>query len=457
MNNIAIIGNDLAAWMTAALLAVQPGYPRPRLCIYTGVSPSDNSSIQTPLPDFSGFLAALGISVQELAEQCSALPTLGNCYHLGHTDFYHTWGEYGAPLGAIEFHQLYVRALHAGTPLVLNDLSLAAVAAAQSRFAVPEANKLSIRSTYEASCAFSTQAFVQLLQHRCRHYGVEINERAVDAIAVNNHQPRVILADGEAGAADFIFNTCPALCTNTAEYESWEAQLPFSKSVIGTVSTTTPRLASDVRFDEGYWEISRHIRTQTEISRYTIVSKEAQVGSVNMGAAGCLLNSRAQQVIHLGAAAVNIPSPLFSDADLIWIALRALLKFYPSRNESSAVALEYNNLLVESYRNLRDITQICMLLAERQHPAFLLNANQCPQSDQLLHKLALFSYRGKMPVYENEVYKIQWQVWLLLGFGVIPECVEPITMHLRPTEMVTIFSKVKEAVNREVGLLPAVY
>lgn len=455
LSSIAVVGNDLAAWMAAALLAAQPDHPHVRLCIYTGVDSSINSDIQAPLPDFSGFLTALGISVDELVNECSAVPTLGGCYHFQQKSFYHIWGEYGAARGAIEFHQLYIRAIREGNTVALNELSLAAVAAAQGRFAMPEANKLSIRSTYEASCSFSTQAFIQLLQKRCRAHGVEVDERGVSEISLHGSRPGLVLRGGESCPVDFIFNCCPILRSDASQFEAWQAQLPFYCKEKKTTPTSAQRLVADIVFGEGYWEIANYARGYTEVSRYAFASDAPVDFVTNANShAGCLLRPRAQQVIHLGGAAIKMPSPLFSEADLIWVALRAVLKFYPTHNESAAVASEYNNLVVDSYRNLRDITQISLMLAERNSPGFFCLADQGGQSDRLMHKLALFSYRGKIPSYENDVFKIEWQVWLLLGFGLIPDCVEPISMSMDSAEMMGIINKVKLIVSREAGLLP---
>ncbi|MDZ4263475.1 MAG: tryptophan 7-halogenase [Pseudomonadota bacterium] len=455
LNSIAIVGNDLAAWMAAALLAAQTTHPLVKVRIYTGVDSPIDSAIQTPLPDFSGFLTELGISVQELVNECSALPTLGGCYHFQSESFYHIWGEYGAARGAIEFHQLYIRAIREGNVIALNELSIAAVAAAKNRFAMPEANKLSIRSTYETSCSFSTQAFIQLLQRRCRECGVEVDERDVNEIVSNGDRSAIVLCSGESFPSDFIFNSCPLLRSDTSQYESWQAQLPFYCSEKKVTPISAQRLVADITFGEDYWDFTQYSRGYAEISRYTSISNDSVGFLANADShAGCLLNPRVHQVIHLGRAAIKMSSPLFSEADLIWVALRAGLKFYPALNESAAVAAEYNHLVVDSYRNLRDITQMSLILVGRKFPGFFLQAGQSPQSDQLMHKLALFSYRGKIPSYENDVFKIQWQVWLLLGFGLIPDCTEPISMHMNSTEMMSVINKVKYAVGREAALLP---
>jgi tryptophan 7-halogenase len=222
--------------------------------------------------------------------------------------------------------------------------------------------------------------------------------------------------------------------------------------------TSAQRLVSDIAFGSGYWEITQYMRGYAEVSRYTFLSDESvDFSGHKNNYAGCLLKPRIQQVLHIGDAAIKICSPLFSEADLIWVSLRSVLKFYPTRNESAAMAAEYNHQVVESYRNLRDITQIVLVLASRKCSDLFLHADQCPQSDQLMHKLALFSHRGKIPSYENDVFKIQWQVWLLLGFGLIPKHVEPISMHMDSMEMMNVINRVKHAVSREAALIPEFY
>lgn len=464
MKSIGVIGNDIAAWMAAAFFAVQPASQRPNISIFTGASQGCDDSIQNPIPDFSGFLSLMGVSDQQFISACAAPPTLGTCYQLSsqyelaqssHNDFYHIWGEYGSPLGAIEFHQLYIRAMHEAECSDLNGLSVAALAAKNNRFMLPSRDQLSIRATYQTSYSFLTKNYIQWLQHLCKKAGVQEDSRPINYLLKSTDGYRIEFHSGDKAGADFLVNTCPILRDQVAPYNSWREFIPFTQVTRKNTVQERRRLVSDVEFGHNEWRITRYAADSQETTTYVLPDEHVSEENAELFS-GCVASPRANQLLHLGKALINLHSPLVCEVDLIWIALRMLQQFYPAFLDGPSVASEYNQRLLASYENLRDLSQAVFIQVERKLPGTFAAINHCKMSSQLQHKLDLFVHRGKLPTYENEIYKRHWQQWLLLGLGAKPSRIEPITFHLSPAEMCNVFNKIKSAVSSEVETWPSV-
>ncbi len=156
----------------------------------------------------------------------------------------------------------------------------------------------------------------------------------------------------------------------------------------------------------------------------------------------------------MGKAAINLASPLVSEADLAWVSLRTILKYFPSSTSSSAVNREYNQIVCQTFKNIRDLTQLLFDVAGEQANSTWSKFDNILRSDEVLHKRALFTRRGRIPFYEYELIKLDWQVWLLLGVGLWPKSIDPLTASMSMDEAMSVIGAVKTAVNRTINTLP---
>lgn len=93
-------------------------------------------------------------------------------------------------------------------------------------------------------------------------------------------------------------------------------------------------------------------------------------------------------------------------------------------------------------------------MASQQVDSAWNQVDNISRSDEVLHKKALFGYRGKIPFYEYELIKPDWQVWLLLGLGLLPKRIDPIAISMSMDEAVRVIDSVKAAVDRGIKTLP---
>src|SRR5690606_20816853 len=110
-------------------------------------------------------------------------------------EFVHIWGEYGANRGAVEFSQLFTRAVHANKEVDLNQLSIAAQAIIHNKYAHPVSDPTSILSTFTSSISFSTADYINVLKARASSLGVLVDERSVESLVVGDDAVVVQLDD----------------------------------------------------------------------------------------------------------------------------------------------------------------------------------------------------------------------------------------------------------------------
>ena len=155
MNNfekIAVVGNGLSAWMICAFMAKQLQHTDTKITLYVGVEPEVATTLQSPLPLINEFFRAIEISPETLVDSARLHPKLGAAYLFdGKAPFIHVWGEYGAPIGPVEFHQVVMRSMQLNQSIDLNKLSIASASVLAGKFQKPTQKAQSIFSTYESS------------------------------------------------------------------------------------------------------------------------------------------------------------------------------------------------------------------------------------------------------------------------------------------------------------------
>lgn len=451
MNNfeeVSIVGSGLSAWMMCAFMAKQLQYTDTKITIYTGVEPESIADIQSPLPLINEFFKAINVSPEALSEAVEFHPKLGNAYLFDSGNpFFHVWGQYGAPMDVIEFHQVVMRCLQLGHSVDLNKLSISSASVLAGKYQKPVQKSNSIFSTYESSWSFKTETFLQLLKSISKQLGVEVSEEKVVRLAVDEVGGYVFGESDAVHKSDYLINTVPGLMGESQQTESWFKSLPIRLESQARKKNSLSRLVNKVKvLGESSWLCEVSHRNLAVWNIYQFVGQDA--GDVYVHE-----KPRLPKCLNFGSAMANIYSPLFSPMDLDLIALKLLMRYFPSPSDGEAVAGEFNKALRGAFENLRDITQLCLkALFEKSN----LKSPLMALSSQAEYKMDLFKRRGRYPVLENEFFKTEWQIWLLLGFGVSFESVEPMTSFVDYRAIKEHILKVENSVLRELQAIPSI-
>ena len=450
MNNlerISIVGNGLSAWMICAFMAKQLQHTSTKITLFVGVDAENTESIQSPMPLINDFFKAIDVSPDVLVGAAKFHPKLGSAYIFdGGPPFFHVWGQYGAPIGPVEFHQIVMRCKQLKHPFDLNKLSIGSASVLAGRFQQPAQNSHSIFSTYESSWSFETEAFLGLLQSICMKCGVEISQEKISK--VGDDDACYVLGESTIPHhSDYLINTVPGLVAGEQGVESWFTSLPFELKSRVRKNNALSTLVNKVKMlDESSWLCETTHRNLAVLNIYEFAAHDSGEVYVHQ-------NPRASRYLNFGPAMANMYSPVFTPIDLNLIMIKLLLRYFPSPSDGASVVNEFNKAAISSFENLRDVTQLCL--------ANLFSANNQAGAKMVLseraeYKTNLFKHRGRYPFFENEFFKTEWQIWLLLGLGFKVDDVEPMVSLINDEVIKEHIVRVEESVMKNLPLISLV-
>lgn len=450
MNNfekISIVGNGLSAWMMCAFMAKQLQHTDTKITLHIGVEPEISTDLQSPLPLINNFFKALEISPEALVDAAKLHPKLGVAYLFDDAaPFFHAWGQYGAPIEAVEFHQVVMRCKQLNQSIDLNKLSIGAASVLAGRFQHPTQNSQSIFSTYESSWSFETAVFIHLLKTMSVQMGVHINKEKISEIGCDNEC--YVLGDSHTvHVSNYLINTVPGLMVGDHGCESWFASLPFELKSKVKRDNALSSLVNKVKvLDDSSWLCEITHRKLAVLNIYQ--STEQDSGDVYVHE-----KPRASRYLNFGPAMANMYSPVFSAIDLNLIALEFLSRHFPSPSDGDSVVSEFNGAIKSSFENLRDVTQLCLA---RLFSKDNQEESNIALSEQAEYKANLFKCRGRYPWLENEFFKTEWQIWLLLGLGFEVDDVEPMVTYINDEIIKEHVVRVEKSVIKNLSSIPLI-
>lgn len=477
LKDIVIVGNDQAAWLSAAILSRALQGTAVKISVCTDQETSEAPRRQTLLPESMALIQALKIDPQTFMTQCSAVGKTADRlldWSEPGADFFHASGDYGATQGAVEFHQALARLRRAGEPTGnLESYSLAAASARAGRFALPVADSRSIMSTFRCGCTLDTQGLLELCRELAIHSGVKVIDQNIATIDTDSPTRTITglrLEDGSVCEAQWYIDgsqTGRLYRALDGAYESWAEQLPSNLSYEFQLPEAASQPICTLTALPSGWLKSVANHTGTTLTLYgsaeslsdQVVQEFADKIGAEPKAPQAHNPSLASQpwlgnCVALGPAAVNLPSPAHSDLDLLWLALQQLLAHMPGSPIEPTLAFEYNRLITDSYRHLRDTARLYNELTQGRKESYWRAARAAPRSDRLDYKLALFDARGKLPLLEQEILPLNWQINLMLGMGRWPAKVDPLAEKPALEDIRALCSKVQTAVNKTVSRMP---
>lgn len=444
---ISIVGNGLSAWMICVFMAKQLQNTDTKITLYVGVEPEKTSDVQSPLPLINEFFKAIDVSSETLKSN-GFHPKLGNAYLFDNGNpFFHIWGQYGSPMGVIEFHQVMMRYMQLNQSFDLNKLSIGSASVLAGRFQNPNQQHGSIYSTYDSSWSCETEVFLRLLKSMVKQLDVEINEEKIARLGVDENGCSVFGEAGSAYGGDYLINTVPGVVEGERGAESWFMSLPFELTSQTKNNNSLSALVDKVKvLDESSWLNETTHRSIAIRSIYQYADKDS--GNIYVHE-----KPRAPKYLNFGPAMANMYSPVFSPIDLNLVAIKLLLRYFPSPADGYSVVNEFNRALIGAFENLRDVTQLCLkTLFERNN----VKESRIVLSNQARYKIDLFKHRGRYPALENEFFKSEWQIWLLLGLGFKSENVEPMVSFSDDKAIKEHVLKVENSVLRELQFVPSI-
>ncbi|MET3825241.1 tryptophan halogenase [Sphingomonas sp. PvP055] len=483
LKQIVIAGGGTAGWMVAAALS---SLLEPRDVTITLVESDAIGTVgvgEATIPDILAFNQMLGIDEAEFMAATHATFKLGIQFvdwgKVGDR-YFHPFGQHGADMRGIDFHQYWLRSRADGNPSAIDAYSLCAVAAQANRFTLPDPNPRSVRSQIRYAYHFDATLYARFLRRYAEARGVRRVEgivrnvrRAADADAIAG----LDLVDGRAVDGDFFFDCTGFRALLTADtldvgYDDWSHWLPCDRALAvpsAHAGPLPPYTRATARGAGWQWRIPTQRRTGNgHIYSSAFLSDDAAADILLGGldgpaladprqirfTAGCRKRFWTGNCIAIGLAAGFLEPLESTSIYLIQEGISRFISLFPTADIPYIVRTEYNRHMRTEFEQVRDFIILHYAATERDDTAFWNHCRTMALPDTLNHKIALFRETGRVFRYEEELFARPSWVAVLLGQRVVPKTFDPIIATLPSGDVAHSLQSMQRAIQAAAEQMP---
>lgn len=474
LHDIVIAGGGLVGWLAASALARSHGGRGGSVRVVAVPGPDDSLDPFGPaiaaLPGFGDALRPLGLMEPALMRAGRGSFSLGIAFagwagsaHIGFNPF----GETGADLSGIGFQHLVTRARAAGAKLRLSDFSLAALAAQAERFAPPSSDVRSVLSSLAYGAHLDGGALTVLARDAALAAGAiavpgslqQVERREDGSVAA------LLLADGDRVAGDwFIDATGPrALLAGDWPFESWRHWLPCDRALSMPVTADGPPPPYALHSAQAAGWTRRLPLRDGALATLLFSSDHAGEDAIraivaDARVAGFVQGRRVQawqgNVVALGAAAGLLEPVQGSSLSLTLASIHRLLSLYPVQPGQGVEATAFNQQTAEAMDRARDFLIARYKTNGRLGEPMWDAARAMDVPEMLAHKMALYASRGRVPIYDGEMFQRPDWINLFDDQGLRPRRADVLTQALSDADIARHFERLRAVLVQAVGTMP---
>jgi tryptophan halogenase len=479
IRDVVVAGGGVAAALAAVAIARRiPGVRVTLVDTGDGGDPLEDR-FGSALPSIRAFHARLGV------EEATIVGRTGGGFRLGArlegwtgpaSLYYRCHGQHGRALGGAAFHQLWLRAKTRGLATPFDAFSASAVLADQGRFAYPSDDPASPLAGLDYGLQLHLPAYRAALHGLGRAAGVievagtiaKVERRATDGFV-----EALRLADGRCVGGD-LFIDCTGRRGSVrkaleAGFELWSKQLPIDRLIFaeGPADPVSPAYERLVALP-GAWRreavtqsggvhalayASERLSEDNAQRELRMEAACAPSAAVNLQQ-GRLEAPWTANCVAIGAAAVAIEPLAGANLHLVVSAIDRLIRHWPRADCAPSDIAAYNRRATAEADRVRDYTQLHYHAARRDDP-FWRKAAAAPLSPALVRTLELFRERGRLPVHDEEVFDREDWLAVLLGQGVFPRRIDPLTDAVSPAEEDRLMRRLRQSIAQAVSPRPS--
>lgn len=452
--SIVIVGGGTAGWMAAAALARILPRDGSRITLVESDEIGTVGVGEATLPHIRHFNARLGIDEAEMIRATNATYKLGIEFcdwgRIGDR-YVHPFGEFGRPLRGIGFHHIYNRARAAGIDHSFQGFSFPVEMARRNRFAPPDADVKSIRSTFNYAFQFDASLYAAYLRRWAIERGVDrVEGRIVDVArdSGNGDVASLTLADGKSIDGD-VFIDCSGFRGLLIEqqlgtgYLDWSHWLPCDRAVAVPCATVEPlgpytratadragwrwRIPLQHRVGNGYVYASSVASGEEAEARLMNSIEGAPLAEPRhlRFTAGMRRLAWNRNVVAIGLAGGFIEPLESTSIYLIQAAIMNLVELWPEGEIDPAPVAEFNRRMETEYLRTRDFIILHYHATERDDSPLWHHVRSMTLPDSLSEKLELYRERGIVSMYKDGPFlEPSWHA-VYMGQGVSPRRWDP--------------------------------
>jgi tryptophan halogenase len=463
---IVILGEGVAGRAAAAALSRALPSGRYTLALVPTGGSDDSlgpfGPVEATLPSVREFHAGLGVEEDDLLGEAGASYALGLAFSgwspTAQT-YFTPYGDIGASLETVPFHQLAERLRTEGDVIRLTNYSLAALAAQMGRFARPSDDLSSVLFTFSYGLHLPSDGYARTLAGLAPAVPVAKSPFAATRLDPRGNIAALLLENGEVVEGDlFVDASGPAgrlirgaLAT---PFESWRTWLPCDRvAELGSVSEGAPAPYAHFEAHAAGWR--RTVPFNGGVGETVLSCSEfaPDTGGIQVEAGRAALPWN-RNCIAIGAASAVIEPLQSASLHLVQSALSRLLKLFPAGADYAVEAAEYNRQSAEELDRLRDFTILRYKLNGRRGEAFWDAARDMSIPDTLRHKLELYESRGRVPILDGDLFEEAEWATVLDAHGVRPRRYDPRADAFALERVRSHFSAIRSAMLQAAAGLP---
>ncbi len=454
IRDVVIVGGGTAGWMSAAALAVMIAPAGVRVTLIESSEIGTVGVGESTLPHIRDFNRRLAVDEAEFMRATRATFKLAIRFddwaRIGDS-YFHPFGDYGAPGGAVPFHHYWLRGRQAGDVGSLDDYALPIVAARAGRFGPPAEDARSILSTFDYAYHLDATLYAGFLRRFAEARGVTRIDGRITAVAQDGEAGTlrsVTLEDGREVAGD-LFIDCSGfrglLIEQTLKggYTDWSHWLPCDRAVaipcVAGEGPTAPftraqaleagwrfRIPLQHRVGNGYVYSSAFLEAEAAEARLRGLLEGEALRPANhlRFQAGQRTRNWIANCVSVGLASGFIEPLESTSIYLIQASISKLVELWPSGPRDTAAAREFNRQMDAQYARIRDFIILHYAATEREDAPFWRAVRETPPPDSLAEKVELFREKGVVQTYDEGLFR--YPSWAAVYLG---QRVEPRHIH----------------------------
>ncbi|WDE14617.1 tryptophan halogenase family protein [Thalassomonas haliotis] len=483
IKKVVIVGGGSAGWMTAAMLAKLLGQELE----ITLVESDDIGTIgvgEATIPPIQLFNNVLGINEADFVRETEGTFKLGIQFeNWGQLDdsYMHAFGSIGKNLGFTSFHHYWLKAQQEGDLSSFWDYSLNYRAAKANKFAPMEKIAATPLPGIRYAYHFDATAYARYLRVFSERLGVNRIEGKVSGSQLcpdTGNIDAVTMAGGERLIGD-LFIDCSGFSALLIEqalkvgFEDWSHWLPCDRAIAVQSSRARVLLpyTRAIARDAGWqWQIPLQHRSGNGLvycSAYQSDEDARQLLVNNISAK--LLNEprtiqfttgKRKKLWHKNCVAIGLSSgflePLESTSlHLIQSGIMRLVKMFPDKQFHQADIDEYNRQGAVEYQQIRDFIILHYKVNQKTALPFWQACREMSIPESLEHKIALFKSHGRIYREQDELFSEEAWQQVLLGQGLRPKAVHPITAQLSGEQNRQLLTDLAGIIDKTAATMPA--
>ena len=483
IRSIVIVGGGTAGWMAASSLAKLLRNLNCRIRLIESAEIGTVGVGEATIPPIISFIKVLGCDEDDLIRKTQATFKLGiefkDWTRPGHS-YIHPFGPTGMPREEVDFSAYWLKRREAGYAAPLEEYSLAAVAARQTRFMRPVALEKSPLESITYALHLDATLLAAYLRSYAEARGVIRTEGKVKSVELRPEDgfiASVTMESGERIEGD-LFIDCSGFRGLLIEgalkagYEDWTRYLPCDRAVAVGCERTGP--------------LSSHtLTTAREVGWQWRIPLQHRVGNGYVYSSAFLDDDKAQEIllgslegpttrdplrlrfttgrrrltwikncVAIGLAAGFLEPLESTGIHLIQRGIAVLMGCFPDRHFRQADIDRYNRQIAFEYERIRDFLIVHYNRTDREGE-FWRHCRNIDLPDSLKERLELFRSYGRIVVERDELFTVQSWLYLLIGQEVQPLGYDPLADRLTQQSAQRALDEIRGVVARCATTMPS--